>query len=671
MINKIKLIEKGYFPKELPPCFTTKLYASNFDIVMSNFDANCAGELSRKLNMIISDSTLSDDEKAEKKEIEKIEFNNKKYYSACCNYDIPKTGLSRNLIKIPNPLHQGKLTISLENHQNEIKDIYNKSKLSVTIPEEESEDKQGKRAIKHDDYGVFNEKCVLNSFDKLIQLKTDISKFYPSIYTHSIPWATEGGKDIYKRNWILGDKDPRKRKDLYGDKLDTLMVNCQNKQTKGIPIGPDTSLIIAEIIGCHIDFYISNQLDKRKIKWVGFRYYDDYNFYFDSELNARICLDILEKKLSEFELHINQEKTTLGNVFLSFEKDWSIELRSFYFRQTVEYQKEDIWNYFALAFKHAKDNPKDSVLKFALNKFNFVRIEKENWGFFEPLLMRAGLHETSTIDKVAKILVTYKSLVSKTKIKNFVEELIYRHYKYKHDFEMTWGLWLLKEFNIYASKSIIEKVLFSKSVTSTIIALDLLSVNKKIKNIDLSMVEKYLESSYLSSDKWLLTYEVLYKNWVPRILNSIIDENFFFKILKDKDVFFYDNNLKIEPLKIQRNLLKIIAKKLTQVEKSISKLKGDDKSIEIKVKKIIKDLEIVKEKEKIEWNVLQNKLTSAEEVITIALGEISKIREEKQTFDEKRLYFVLEKRLEELQDLTKKEIQNQSKEDLLFNPTYE
>ena len=64
--------------------------------------------------------------------------------------------------------------------------------------------------------------------DKLIQLKTDISKFYPSIYTHSIPWATEGGKEIYKKNRAFGDKDTRKRTNLYGDDLDRLMVDCQN-----------------------------------------------------------------------------------------------------------------------------------------------------------------------------------------------------------------------------------------------------------------------------------------------------------------------------------------------------------------------------------------------------------------------------------------------------------
>lgn len=671
MINKLKLIEKGYFPKELPPCFTTKVYSSKFDDIISTFETNAPGELSRRLNLINSNQGLSDEEKADQRQREKKEFNNAKNYSAPCNYNIPKTRLSRNTMKIPNPLHQGRLVISLNTHQNQIKTIYNKSKISVTTPQEEIEDKQGKRGIKHDDFAVFKEKSILHSFDKLVQLKTDISKFYPSIYTHSIPWATEGGKEIYKRNWSLSDNDPRKRSNLYGDEIDRLIVSCQSKQTKGIPIGPDTSLIIAEIIGCHIDHYLSSQLDKKKIKWVGFRYYDDYNLYFDTELNAQICLDILEKKLSEFELQINQDKTSIGRIFFSFEEDWAVDLKRFYFRQAVEYQKEDIWTYFALSFKYAKEHSKKSVLKFALNKFNFVRVEKNNWDLFEPLLLRAALLETSTLGKVAKILVTYKKLVSKTRVKKFVEALINRHSKYNHDYEMTWGLWLLKEFDIYAPKALIEKVLKSKSVTASIIALDLLSANRRIRNIDLNVVEDYLDPKYLTSEKWLLTYEVLFRNWISGQTDSLIEKNFFFKILKEKGIFFYDNNIKIEPLKVKRSLLKVIANKVLQVEKSITKLKGDDKSVERKVKKILKDLEITKEKNKIEKDILQDKLTSTEEKIANLLKEVAKLREEKETFDKKKLYFNLEKRLEELQKLTQREIQNQTEEDLLFNPSYE
>jgi glycosyltransferase A (GT-A) superfamily protein (DUF2064 family) len=69
-------------------------------------------------------------------------------------------------------------------------------------------------------------------------LQADINRFYPSVYTHSIPWAIHT-KAVAKSN----------RGDGYiGNRIDRLVRNGQDGQTMGIPIGPDTSLLIAEIL---------------------------------------------------------------------------------------------------------------------------------------------------------------------------------------------------------------------------------------------------------------------------------------------------------------------------------------------------------------------------------------------------------------------------------------
>ena len=41
----------------------------------------------------------------------------------------------------------------------------------------------------------FERECLINSFDRLYELKTDISWFYPTLYTHTIPWALHGKKN--------------------------------------------------------------------------------------------------------------------------------------------------------------------------------------------------------------------------------------------------------------------------------------------------------------------------------------------------------------------------------------------------------------------------------------------------------------------------------------------
>ena len=128
----------------------------------------------------------------------------------------------------------------------------------------------------------------------------------------------------------------------------------QNQQTMGIPIGPDTSFTAAEIIACHIDELFEKKLKKKRIDFVGYRYYDDFSLYFNSELAAQIALTELKSILSEFELRINDDKTTISRTHNKLESDWALAIKSFYFRPSENDQKEDIWNFFSIAFKFSK-----------------------------------------------------------------------------------------------------------------------------------------------------------------------------------------------------------------------------------------------------------------------------------------------------------------------------
>ncbi len=88
-------------------------------------------------------------------------------------------------------------------------------------------------------FGQFKKECLINSFDKLFEVVTDVSRYYGTIYTHIIPWIIHT-KVIAKA----------KRKDLtlLGNLLDKKLRESNSGQTLGIPIGSDTSLVIAEII---------------------------------------------------------------------------------------------------------------------------------------------------------------------------------------------------------------------------------------------------------------------------------------------------------------------------------------------------------------------------------------------------------------------------------------
>ena len=111
-------------------------------------------------------------------------------------HTIPKVGFERRELKIPNHLQQGRLVQITEQYFEEIKRTYDKSVISLSKPTPSENDEE--RAVTNIGYGEFKERCALASYHKQFQLQMDISKFYHSIYTHSIAWTTEG-KLSYKK----------------------------------------------------------------------------------------------------------------------------------------------------------------------------------------------------------------------------------------------------------------------------------------------------------------------------------------------------------------------------------------------------------------------------------------------------------------------------------------
>ncbi len=75
-------------------------------------------------------------------------------------------------------------------------------------------------------------------------VKADIASCFPSICTHSIPWALHGKEE--------GKKSGSKTA-LTGNFLDKVTQSIRDKQTNGLLIGPHSSNIISEIVLTSID----------------------------------------------------------------------------------------------------------------------------------------------------------------------------------------------------------------------------------------------------------------------------------------------------------------------------------------------------------------------------------------------------------------------------------
>lgn len=143
-------------------------------------------------------------------------------------------------------------------------------------------------------------------YDKL--LKTDITKCFDSLYTHSVAWALLD-KSVVKK--FLNEKGG-----TFGDKFDGLMQKLNYSETNGIVIGPEFSRVFAEIILQRIDLNIKNDLTKDgvffKKDYEIFRYVDDYFVYYNEERVKDKILAVIKIRLKEFKLSLNNSKTQIS-----------------------------------------------------------------------------------------------------------------------------------------------------------------------------------------------------------------------------------------------------------------------------------------------------------------------------------------------------------------------
>lgn len=511
-----ELLELGYFPKELPPPFESKSLSEKLDEVNTEWDS-------------ISSSFGRP---------ERLEYSESKWVM----FSIPKVQLSRRIINVPNPLHQSKLSKTIADRWIEIEEIFKKSTISSSSP---IKDPKNKRAlITRQNFGEFKRRRLNESFDNLYEVKTDVSRFYGTIYTHSIPWLVHT-KPVAKAS--------RTDMTMLGNALDKDLRSLNSGQTVGIPIGPDTSLIIAEIITCLMDEHIQSKLKNVK----SFRFIDDYFLYCDSYAEAEKAFKFIQSLLTEYQLDINEEKTKISKAPFAFDSRWSIELGSFTFRKTAQSQLTDIERFVSLSLIHSNESPKDSVLLYSIQVLKYLPLFDENWDTYESLILKIGITEPRTLPVVTEILASNISRISKRKVKSVIEKIIENHLPKGHNYEVAWALWMCVEFSIKLRNRMAENIFASNDYVSMLIAMDLKSRNLINATVSTDGLLPELTKESLMNENWLFTYESIKKAWLSPIENPI-DENKYFKLLLDKGIYFYREDAKVATFKVKKPTKKII-----------------------------------------------------------------------------------------------------------------
>lgn len=492
------IITRGYLPKELPPPFTSKvlgtILANNLSSLPSEFKSR--GKISKNLTHNL----------------------------------LTRHGLRRRL-GIPNPTNFFRLTSFIVDHWNDLISITSKSNISLTTPIFVRRPRAIEGKYPFSDHNL--RRARIRSKSGYL-FKADINQFYHSIYTHSISWAIHG-KSVAKAK----KHDPT----LPGNVLDKLIQNSQDGQTIGIPIGPDTSLLVAELILSRIDEALSSKGINNACRVI-----DDYEFGCDSLGEAERIREVLQEILIEYELTLNLKKTSIIQLPAPIESLAISKLRTYNFDpKNTGRQKNQIIDYFGQAFTLSGEYVDDPILKYAVSKLSGLAIISANWSLCENLLLQCAIVEPSTLEVVLNQIVRYRDKGYSLDLQNIGEvfnKIIARHAPLRHASEVAWALWGLMVLGILVSSDSATK---AATMNDSIIALLMLDAKQKglvSSSIDLSHFKSYMYTEELYGAQWLLAYEANIKSWLPsKTRGDHVSKDNCFSFLKTNGVYFYDDTL--------------------------------------------------------------------------------------------------------------------------------
>lgn len=457
-------------------------------------------------------------------------------------FSIPRYGAARRRITIPNPINYYRLATTISDGWIEIRDHISKSKITEFRP---ILDAEGQRSIFKLDFGIIDKRTAEILVDYDHAFKTDITRFYHSIYTHSIAWA------LYGKDWVKRNMHSTPFKNSLGNQLDVELRKGQEDQSIGMPIGPDTSRILSEVVAVGLERELQpllSNLNRRSVRYV-----DDFLIGFDEGESEDQVASALEAAMSHYELDINVSKTrTMGKRSVEY-IDWVPELRACRVSLvSAENQRGDLERFFTLALFYAKENEKDAVLKWAMKRARTFKVHRKNITLYFDYMIRLTRKSPSTLPILAQSLIEARSngmSIPMDRVEKFICDIISVHARVGHAFEVSWSLFIAKGLRIPLRRGQLIDVFKLESSLCALLCMDLNVRGLIDGGIDETAWLPYGTVDGLTSPMWLLSYEAVRKGWWTDGRRDYVENHPLFGPMLRRGVFFYDENRNVSRLR--------------------------------------------------------------------------------------------------------------------------
>ncbi len=323
------------------------------------------------------------------------------------------------------------------------------------------------------------------STGKFYRVKADIALFFPSIYTHSIPWAVVG-RDKAKVN--------SNEQQLWYNQLDAAQRDVKRSETQGIPIGPATSHIISEFILSKVDETLCHA-------YQFVRYIDDYECYCETREEAEDFVLKLEQELRKYLLSLNPTKVIVEELPLAYQDQWVIVLRN-----NIPPQRQpsprDIMSFLDLAVDLQKHHPEGSVLKYATRMLaNSKKFDKNSADFFLKYLISLAVHRPSVLPILCQV-AKQNGVGSDLDITPVLKQSI----KFQRSDAICWSLYFMGIKGQKVSDDLAEKIIGTKDCMSMAMLIALKQHREKV--VDFLNTTIDCDSYYHCDQYWILIHEL-------------------------------------------------------------------------------------------------------------------------------------------------------------------
>ena len=454
-------------------------------------------------------------------------------------FSAPRTTSTRRVLALPHPASQLALSRIITENLTDIRKTIRSCSLSLYNTDADYAHDRLFVGVDFKARGV-REAQVLSRYPYI--LKADIANFFHTIYSHSLPWAVLGKQWVKDVLELRNDPQRKTFDESWPNRLDMAIQRGNSRETFGIPVGPDTSRMIAEILlsGIYADASLSGMLKGQE----GCRLVDDFFIGFDDEHAARRCLDALRRVLWEYNLHLNEDKTDIKRSGQFYDDGWKHDIETFTIpKSSTKAQRSAVQRLMEITLHHCSTRNDPVPASFFCQRLTELEIMPANFEFVRDCLLRIARDFTTCLKAVVRFVTEYRLHFVDSEplaiMRRYCRQIFAAHGPRGHDMEVVSALGICGVLGIKVDKAFVQ--LRDGYASPVVLAvLGLLGEEGLIKE-PWDDWRPDMDGNIIDGPFWLPSYEAACRKWTNALeISESVAADPLFGMLAEHQVTFLD-----------------------------------------------------------------------------------------------------------------------------------